>query len=135
MNLLNIGVLVALTVFPPPAKAQTQKSKEGQKDEAIKLKTNLTALDVMVKDGKGRYITDLKSEDFTIFENGAPQTVEFFDPPLAGGERNQPNAAPSQSVKSSGIPPNIMSLILDGATTDLTNMKQVREAVTKYIRE
>jgi VWFA-related protein len=134
---LQIGLLVALAVFFRPAQAQSQKSKDGQKnqDEAIKLKTNLTALDVMVKDNKGKYITDLKAEDFTIFENGVRQTVDFFDPPLAGGEGNQQNAAPVQSVKASGRPTNIMSLILDGATTDLTNMRQVQEAVLKYIRE
>lgn len=134
----RIGLLVALAVFLGPAEAQSQKGNAGQKnqDETIKLKTNLTALDVMVKDNKGKYITDLKAEDFSILENGVKQTVDFFDPPLAGGERNQPGAAaPAQPVKSSGMPTNIMSLILDGGTTDLTNMKQVREGVTKYIRE
>jgi VWFA-related protein len=134
---LHIGLLVALAVFFQPAQAQSQKTKDGQKnqDDSIKLKTNLTALDVMVKDSKGRYITELKPEEFTIFENGVRQTVEFFDPPLAGDDRNQPNASPAQSIKSSGMPTNIMSLILDGATTDLTNMKQVREGVIKYIHE
>lgn len=134
---LHIGVLVALTVSSLPAEAQSQKSKESQKgqDETIKLKANLTAVDVMVKDGKGRYITDLKPEDFNIFENDVRQTVGFFDPPLSDGKGRQPNATPAQSVKSSGIPTNIMSLILDGGTTDLTNMKQVREGVLKYIRE
>lgn len=134
---LHIGVLVALAVSSLPAEAQSQKSKEGQKsqDETVKLKANLTAVDVMVKDGKGKYITDLKSEDFTIFENDVRQTVGFFDPPLSDGKGRQPNAAPAQSVQSSGMPTNIISLILDGGTTDLTNMKQVREGVLKYIRE
>jgi VWFA-related protein len=133
---LHLGLFVALAVFSRAAEAQSQKSNDGQKskDEAIKLKTNLTALDVMVKDGKGRYITDMKAEDFAIFENGVRQTVDFFDPPLTVGKR-QPNDAQEQSAKASGIPPNIMSLILDGGTTDLTNMKQVREGVIKYIRE
>lgn len=134
---LHIGLFVALAVLFGPAQAQSQQSKDGKKsqDEVIKLRTNLTALDVMVKDSKGRYITDMKAEDFTIFENGVRQTVDFFDPPLVDGKRIQPNAAPEQSVKSSGMPTNIMSLILDGGTTDLTNMKQVREGVTRYIRE
>src|SRR5437588_7004130 len=133
---LNISMVMAITILCSPAQAQAQKSKEGQKsqDEAIKLKTNLTALDVIIKDSKGKYITDLRSEDFSIFENGVRQTIDFFDPPLTGGETHQP-PTPAQSVKSSGVPTNIMSLILDGATTDLTNMKQVREGVIKYIRE
>src|ERR1700730_6773236 len=134
---LPIGLLVLLAVFFQPAQGQSQKSKDGQKnqDEAIKLKTNLTALDVMVKDNKGKYITDMKAEDFTIFENGVRQTLNSFDPPLAGAEGNRPNAAPVQSVKPSGVPTNIMSLIVDGATTDLANMKQVRESVIQYIKE
>lgn len=137
IRFLHIGVLMVLAVSSLPAEAQSQKSKEGQKsqDETIKLKANLTAVDVMVKDSKGRYITDLKPEDFSIFENDVRQTVGFFDPPLSEVKGRQPNATPAQSVKSSGIPTNIMSLILDGGTTDLTNMKQVREGVLKYIRE
>ena len=138
MNLirsLHVGVIVALAVVAP-SEAQSQKSKDQKNpDEAIKLKTNLTALDVMVKDGKGRYITDIKPDDFVVFENGVRQTVEFFDPPLTDSKTTQPDTAGEQSVKSSGRPINIMSLILDGLTTDLTNMKQVREGVTKYIHE
>jgi VWFA-related protein len=129
--------LLAVLVFLQPAQAQPQKSKEAQKsqDEAVTLKTHLVTLDLMVKDNKGKYITDMKAEDFTIFENGVRQIVDFFDPPLAGGDRNQPNADPKRTVKSGGRPINILSLILDGATTDLTNMREVREGILKYIRE
>src|SRR6266404_370812 len=128
---------MVLAVSSLPAEAQSQKSKEGQKsqDDTIKLKANLTAVDVMVKDSKGRYITDLKPEDFSVFENDVRQTVGFFDPPLSDVKGRQPNATPAQSAKSSGMPTSIMSLILDGGTTDLTNMKPVREGVLKYIRE
>lgn len=127
---------MALAVSSMPAKAQSQKTTEGQKnqDETIKLKANLTALDVTVKDSKGRYITDLKAEDFSIFENGVRQTVDFFDPPLIDGKR-QSGEVEEKSVKPRGMPTNIMSLILDGGTTDLTNMKQVREGVVNYIHE
>lgn len=134
---INISALGMLAILFASAQGQSQKTADGQKnqDEAIKLKTNLVALDAIVKDNKGKYITDLKPEDFTIFENGVRQTVHFFDPPLAGREGNQPNAATSQSVKTSSMPTNILSLVLDGGTTDLANMKQVREGVTRYIRD
>jgi VWFA-related protein len=133
---LRIGLLLILAVSFPLTFGQAQKTDVSQQkqDEAIKLKTNLTTLDVMVKDGKGKYITDIKAADFTVFENGVQQTVEFFDPPL-NIKSNQPNVTHDQTVKASGMPTNIMSLILDGVTTDLTNMKQVKEGVTKYVRE
>lgn len=134
---LFVGFLVLPAAVLRSVEAQSQNNKDGRKnqDEAIKLKTNLTTLDVMVKDSKGRYITDVNAEDFTVYENGVRQNVEFFDPPLTDRRAPKPGGAPEQTIKSSGIPTNIISLILDGGTTDLTNMKQVREGVTRYIRE
>ncbi len=136
LRFLPIALLALLVCFHA-AQAQPQKSKEAQKsqDEVVTLKAHLVALDVLVKDNKGKYITDMKAEDFTVFENGVRQLVDFFDPPLAGGERIQSDADPKRPVKSSGRQTNILSLILDGATTDLTNMRQVRESILKYIRE
>jgi hypothetical protein len=68
----------------------------GQDDDVVKVKSNLVNIDVIVKDKKGKYVSDLKAEDFTITENGVAQKIEFFDAPLsrtdAGakpGERRQ----------------------------------------------
>ena len=55
-------------------------------EDVLKVKTNLVNIDVMVKDKKGKYIADLKPEDFTIVENGVPQKIEFFDAPLMRNE-------------------------------------------------
>src|SRR5215213_7589458 len=77
-------------------KAQSQEAQKGQ-DEVVTLKARLITTDVMVKDKKGKYITDLKAEDFTIYENGVRQRVEFFDPPLAIGK---------ESVQSNTTQPN-----------------------------
>jgi VWFA-related protein len=133
---------------PQKGEAQKGEAQKGQ-DEVVTLKARLITTDVMVKDKKGRYITDLKAEDFTIFENGVRQRVEFFDPPLAvPNEAAQPNAAQpnaaqpdavkpnaARAVAETGRPMNIISLVVDGITTDLADMKQVREGLTKYIRE
>jgi VWFA-related protein len=137
-------LLVALAVGFQLVQAQTPKSKEAQKgqDEAVTLKAHLVTTDVMVKDKKGKYVTDLKAEDFTIFENGVQQKVEFFDPPIVGGNASQPAAAgrpatvpAPKSVPATGMPTNIISLVVDGSTTELSNLKQVREGTIKYIRE
>src|SRR5882762_5425741 len=77
--------------------AQSQEKKESKKtadDDLIKVTSNLVNLDVIVKDKKGRAITDLKPEDFTVFENGVPQKIEFFDSTLTNGnEAAQPITA------------------------------------------
>lgn len=141
-SLVSLLAVIALCFYAPQAHSQDDKQKS--RDEVISLKAHLVNIDVMVKDKKGKYVTDLKAEDFTVTENGAQQKVEFFDPPLAvsplavsplagGIESSKPNQVSSLTA-SNGLR-NVISLVLDGQTTDLTNLKQVREGTLKYIRE
>src|SRR5262245_20793727 len=50
--------------------------------------TDLVVLHVNVKDRHGAYVTDLRQESFTVFEDGRPQTIRFFakeDAPVTMG--------------------------------------------------
>jgi VWFA-related protein len=131
------SLIAILLVSVYAAQAQSQGGKDTQKsrDEVLRLKAQLVNIDVMVKDKKGKYVTDLKADDFTIFENGVRQKLEFLDPPLAGGDKTgQPDAA-APGAPTAARPVNIISLVLDQQTTELSNLKQVREGTLKYIRE
>jgi VWFA-related protein len=132
-NMRVVSPLLMAVVCLMASYALSQQDKQSQKsqDEVITLKAHLVTLDVMVKDKKGKYITDLKSEDFTLFENGVRQKIEFFDPPIAAGSKS----AQPESVGPDARPMNIISLVLDRQTTELANLKQVREGTLKYIRE
>ena len=128
MKVLFVAVLVALLASPCVAQ-----------DDVVRVKSNLVNIDVLVKDKKGKYVADLKAEDFTIFENGVPQKIEFFDAPLVGAS-NRTSAAATGGVKAEpAVPPgvtrNYVTLVVDTQTTDITNLKQVREGTVKYIRE
>jgi VWFA-related protein len=102
-------LLVMTGVFLQMAATQSQGNKETQKkqDETVRLETRLITLDVIVKDKKGKYVTDLRAEDFSVFEETA----------------------------SDNEPANIISLVLDGVTTDPANSKQAQEGIIKYLRE
>jgi VWFA-related protein len=110
-------------------------------DDVVKVKSNLVNIDVLVKDKKGKYVPDLKAEDFTIFENGVQQKIEFFDAPLAGNTtRSATTAAADVSKTQPAEPPaaaprNYVTLVVDSQTTDVTNLKQVREGTIRYVRE
>ncbi len=121
------------------APAQAQQSKDPQKkveDDVVRVRSNLVNIDVSVKDKKGKYVSDLKAEDFTIFENGVPQKVEFFDAPLSGTDgSSRPGRAQVEGSAPASPPRNYVSLVLDSQTTDITNLKQVREGTIKYVRE
>src|ERR1044072_110780 len=112
----------------------------AQDDEVVRVKSNLVNIDVVVKDKKGKYVSDLKPEDFVITENGQPQKIEFFDAPLSKTETRKPNeTGTTATTTTTGTPPtaprHYVSLVLDSQTTDLTNLKQLREGAIKYVRE
>src|SRR5690349_22790637 len=100
----------------------------AQEDEVVKVKSNLVNIDVIVKDKKGKYISDLKAEDFVITENGQPQKIEFFDAPLAHGETHKASevttAGPSAPTPPPAMPRNYVSLVLDFQSTDIANLKR-----------
>ena len=58
---------------------QTDKQKPTpSEDEPIKLRATLVQVPVIVKETGGRYLTDLKREEFSIYEDGVKRDVEFF---------------------------------------------------------
>ena len=48
-------------------------------DDVIKVDTNLITVPATVLDRNGRYVPNLKKENFQIFENGIEQEVTFFE--------------------------------------------------------
>src|SRR6185369_1842209 len=113
----------------------------AQEGDVVKVKSNLVNIDVIVKDKKGKYVSDLKPEDFVITENGQPQKLEFFDAPLSKTETKKPNetGATTTTTTTTSTPPtaprHYVSLVLDSQTTDQTNLKPLREGAIKYVRE
>ena len=55
------------------------QEKQQQKSETlVRIETELVQIDVVVQDGKGNLVRDLKREDFQLLEDGKPQTVSYF---------------------------------------------------------
>src|SRR5688500_2559023 len=111
-----------------------------QTDEVVKVKSNLVNIDVIVKDKKGKYVADLKAEDFTVVENGVAQKIEFFDAPLSRSDTKRTPVTAAAPEVTTTTPPaaaarNYVALVIDSQSTDITNLKQVREGTLKYIRE
>lgn len=137
---LSLLVTAALSLAAIPVRSQEKKQTTSSQDDVIKVSSNLVNVDVMVKDKKGKAITDLKPEDFTVSENGVPQKIEFFDSTLtSSSEAQQPTTAIVSTLPKSqtptGFPRNIIALVLDGQSTEGANLKPVRDGMVKYIGE
>lgn len=55
----------------------------AQDDDVIKIDSSIVRLNVGVADQKGRPITKLNKEDFTIYEDGVKQNILRFEPTVA----------------------------------------------------
>lgn len=82
-NLLRIA---AIAPFAKPIPAETPAA-DGQPFK-ITATVARVVLDISVKDDGGRYITDLRKENFKVFEDGRPQPIIHFsstDTPVTVG--------------------------------------------------
>jgi VWFA-related protein len=133
-----LGPILCLSIVSLYAQESKQTKPSSAGDDVIRINANLVSFDVMVKDKKGKPLTNLKAEDFTVTENGVPQTIEFFDSTLISANTTSESTATTTrpgTTTPNRLPRNVIALVLDGQTTQGGNLKYVREGVTKYINE
>jgi VWFA-related protein len=75
--------------------ALPQKVEIASQDNTIKAKSEEVMIDVIVRDKKGHLVTDLKPDDFQVFDNGQPKRISSFrlvqgsEAVATGGTRTQ----------------------------------------------
>jgi VWFA-related protein len=63
---------------PPAEQKPPATQADAQRQPTFKTAINFVRVDVIVSDGKGNPVLDLKPEEFSVFEDGKPQRVETF---------------------------------------------------------
>jgi VWFA-related protein len=63
---------------PAPAQPAAGQAPERSQQPPIRTGINFVRVDVIVSDGKGEPVLDLKPEEFSVTEDGKPQKVEQF---------------------------------------------------------
>ncbi len=100
---LTLVALAALALTP----VVTGQSSTGQQGTTFRATTNFVRTDVIIKDRQGRFVPDLKLDEFRVYEDGVLQNVTLFTPWVGG--RALGNLA---SATSSTAPPAVEGLIL-----------------------
>jgi len=57
---------------------ETASPKEDQQDQVIKLEATLVMVPIIASDRDGRYVPDMRREDFSLHEDGTKQEIVFF---------------------------------------------------------
>ncbi len=93
----EISLTAANNVPDMPAKPTPGPDSFGF---SIKVTSRLVDVGVVAYDKKGRPVTDLKAEDFEVYDNGHKQEIRFFSPATAGSP-----ASPASPASAGTAPP------------------------------
>ncbi len=63
---------------PVPSSSQGQTREEVDANEVVRVETTLVTIPVSITDRAGRYLPDLRKEDFRVYEDGVEQSVAYF---------------------------------------------------------
>lgn len=104
----------------------------------LQVHTRLVVMDVVALDEHGHAVTDLKAKDFSVLEDGKPQTVRAF------GFEHPFTPDPKEQVPA--LPPNVFTnmplfhtnsalnvILLDVLNTSLTDQSYARSKVLHYL--
>jgi VWFA-related protein len=117
----------------PPADDAAPSASDAT--TVLHVKTSIVLLDVVVTDAKGNPVTDLKREDFQIFEDKQPQRISSFEPPAAHElpAPARPNAPFNpDDTKSYGKSP-VTVLVLDELNTHYADTDFARRSIRDYL--
>lgn len=143
-RLVKMSVMVCLLSCPQGVIGQTREQSKQDQSEVLRVYTELVQTDVMVFDKQGKFVPDLKKENFELRIDGKPKPIEFFEKVTAGSinEESQLAAARGSSVrtKSSKSPSSIpldrgrpVFFYIDDFHLDLTGLKLTRDVITRFI--
>src|SRR5215210_5580139 len=96
----SLILLLILSLFASGSGQKTSSPAQQtaqDEDEVVRVTTNLVQIDVTVTDRDGRQVTDLRPEEFEVFEDGRPQALSNFS--YIGLDANAAAAQPSDRVK------------------------------------
>jgi VWFA-related protein len=132
---------VTLIGFSIAAALCTSQSTKGQAPPTPTFKTEVeyVEVDAVVTDEQGRFVRDLRKEDFQIFEDGKPQTITEFvlvEIPVERTERSLLASMPIEPDVQSNERPfagRIYVLILDNLHTAPLRTQLVKRAARLFI--
>ena len=123
----------------------TPTPKATDENDVVKISTTLIQVDATVTDKNGNIVTDLKPEDFEIYENNQKQNITNFSFVAAVPTAAAPELPPT-SKNSAGdtvpVPPvalkpeqvrRTVALVVDDLSLSFESVHFVRQALKKFV--
>lgn len=89
----SIFVSAAYGQQAPGGAPSTAQTPDVPAEDVVRISTDLVQTDVMVFDKQGRFIDNLKPEQFELRVDGKPQAISFFERVMAGSSNEESQLA------------------------------------------
>ncbi|MBC8029849.1 MAG: VWA domain-containing protein [Pyrinomonadaceae bacterium] len=135
-------VCALLPVQSTPAQQPPAPPRQDQ-PEILRVQTELVQTDVMVFDRQGRFVSDLKPEDFELSIDGKPRQVEFFERVTAGSPSEETQLAAARGASRKGAANSTgpvpldrgrpVFFYIDDLHLDPSSVYRTRNLLTKFV--
>jgi VWFA-related protein len=105
---------VASSASAPSDAVSAPGPEEVDEGDVVRVNTTLVTVPVSVLDRQGRFVPNLKREDFSVFENGVEQSIAYFEP----AEK-----------------PFTVALLLDTSASTHFHLSEIREAAIEFAKQ
>src|SRR6266481_1160377 len=132
------------TAKPPPVSAAGSNEEVSSRDTptTFKVHVNLVLVRVVVRDQQGKIISNLKKEDFQLYDNRKPQTISSFsvetpEKRTASAVASTAAEAASSSADVTGgkavvLPQRFVSMVFDDVHLSMEDAVFVRDSATRF---
>ena len=134
-------VLTVVALSFSQQNSPTRTQPQDSPSMVLRVTTHLVVVDAIVTDRSGNPASDLKKEDFKLFENGKAQDIQVFSfQRMSSSSESRPvrrtlpvNVYTNVPAPNSPAgPPTV--LLIDGVNTPTSDRVYLREQLIKYIQ-
>ena len=141
-----ISILAPCTFKAQTANPQEISSRDVEPTFKVQSERNLVMVRVVVRDAKGATISNLRKEDFQLFDHGKLQTISHFSmeqPALKAAEppaqkpAEEKSAAEPEEADETALPASaarrFVALYFDDVNTPFENLTRARDAADHFL--
>jgi VWFA-related protein len=138
VKLSRLVIATCLFLFPAISLGQTKPEPSSDAQDVIKFDTSLVQTDVMVFDKNGRFVDDLKPDQFQLKINKAQREISFFElirsnRAASQSEELKPDQPNTAKPPRSGAQRRAVIFYVDDLHLAPTSLVRTREALLKFI--
>lgn len=138
----TLALLLSTAILYAGATAQTPAPQQQQEDEdVVRISSQLVQTDAVVTDKNDQIVSDLKLDDFEVYENGKKQEIKFMEfVSVDEGRRREGNLAAAsvpggetaRELTAKDVR-RVIAFVVDDVTIPATDMVRARQVLSDFV--